>query len=126
VLSDESYSCVAFAGHRALIVRMEAAARVRHDPEMLIGGEDLDYSLALREAGYVLGIAHHAQIIHRGMDEADAEGFRTFDKVLRSWRWFYRKWGFVRRDACEEAGLSSEAWLSLFSHADSPEGGTPG
>lgn len=125
VVSEARYSPVEFAGHRALMVRMEAADRVRHDPEMLIGGEDVDYSLALRRAGYSIGIAHDAQIIHRGMGEADAEGFRTFDKVLSSWRWFYRKWGFVRRDACEEAGLSGEEWLRLVCRPERHESPAP-
>jgi GT2 family glycosyltransferase len=108
-------SVVAFAGHRALLVRMEAASRVRHDPSLLIGGEDLDYSLALRRAAFTIGIAHDARIQHRGLGEQDAPGFRTYDKVLASWRRFYRKWGFVRRNANREANLPPQEWLRRVS-----------
>ncbi|HKH47085.1 MAG TPA: glycosyltransferase [Thermoanaerobaculia bacterium] len=104
-------SRVQFAGHRGLLVRSGAAARVRHDPELLIGGEDLDYSLALQQAGGAIGIAHAARIVHRGLGEGDAPGFRTREKVLSSWRHFYRKWGLLRRNACREAGLSEDEWL---------------
>jgi GT2 family glycosyltransferase len=109
------FSRVEFAGHRALLVRMEVVARVRHDPRMLIGGEDIDYSLALRNASYSIGITHSALITHRGLEEKDAAGFRTFENILSSWRWFYRKWGFVRRNACSEAGVSVTEWLRLVS-----------
>ena len=108
-----AYSRVEFAGHMALLVRMEAAARVRHDPRMLAGGDDIDYSLALRKAGFSIGIAHRAKMVHRGLHEQDAEGFRTFDRVLSSWRCFYNKWGFVRRSACFEARVTSQEWLRL-------------
>jgi GT2 family glycosyltransferase len=108
-----AYSRVEFAGHMALLVRMEAAARVRHDPRMLAGGDDIDYSLALRKAGFSMGIAHRAKMVHRSLNEQDAEGFRTFDRVLSSWRCFYNKWGFVRRGACFEAGVTSQEWLRL-------------
>jgi GT2 family glycosyltransferase len=114
---DARSSPVEFAGHRALMVRMEAAALVRHDPGLLIGGEDVDYSLALRQAGYAIGIAHDARIEHRALGEVDAPGFRTYDKVLESWRRFYGKWGFVRRNANNEAGVSVEEWLRLVSRA---------
>jgi len=116
--SEERWN-VQFAGHRALLVRMEAVSRVRHDRELLIGGEDLDYSLTLRRAGCSIGIAHGSLICHRGLGEKDAEGFRTYDKVLSSWRRFYRKWGFVRRDACSEAGLPELDWLRAVSRPES-------
>ena len=106
-------SSVEFAGHRALMVRMEIVQYVQHDPNLLIGGEDLDYSLTLRQAGYRIGIDHNALIYHRLLGEKDAKGFRTYDKVLHSWRRFYRKWGIVRRNASLEAGVSEEKWLRL-------------
>lgn len=118
--SRAAYTRVEFAGHLALLVRMEAAAQVRHDPRLLVGGEDIDYSLALRKAGFAIGIAHRAKVVHRGLDERDAAGFRTFDKVLSSWRCFYDKWGFVRRSACFEAGVTSQDWLRLVTHRQSP------
>jgi GT2 family glycosyltransferase len=105
---------VAFAGHRALLTRMECVRKVRHDQELHIGGEDVDYSLSLRKAGYRIGIARGAAIRHRARGEGEIPGFRTRERVIQSWRHFYSKWGFVRIDACEEAGLSPEDWLRLF------------
>lgn len=107
------YSLVQFAGHRALLVRLEAARLVKHDARLLIGGEDVDYSQALLKAGFSIGIAHQARILHRALGEYDAANFRTRDKVLSSWRYFYQKWGFVRRNACTEVGLREEEWLKL-------------
>lgn len=105
---------VVFAGHRALLVRSTNAARVRHDLRFAIGGEDLDYSLSLAADGATLGIAPSARIRHRAHGEADAIDFRTRPDVVRSWRAFYRKWGFVRINAASEAGLSTEEWLSII------------
>ncbi len=105
---------VAFAGHRALLIRMACVQRVRHSQELLIGGEDLDYSLALRKAGYRMGIVRSAAIQHRARAEQEIPGFRTRERVTASWRHFYRKWGFVRLDACSEAGLSPHEWLRIF------------
>ena len=60
---------VQFAGHRAMLIRADTAHSVRHDPEMRIGGEDLDYSLSLRAAGAVIGIDPRAIILHRNNGE---------------------------------------------------------
>jgi GT2 family glycosyltransferase len=103
-----------FAGHRAMMVRAGLARRVRHDPVMSIGGEDLDYSLALVDDGGHIALSEHARIRHRSGGEEDAVGFRTNADVIESWRRFYRKWGFVRRNAASEAGLCNEDWLALF------------
>jgi hypothetical protein len=105
---------VVFAGHRALLVRAAIAHRVRHDPEMTIGGEDLDYSFSLAKAGATIGIEPNAVIHHRAHGEVDAIDFRTRPDVLHSWRTFYRKWGIVRLNAADEAGLSVEHWLSAI------------
>jgi hypothetical protein len=103
---------VEFAGHRALAVLGDLAAKRRHDPAYLIGGEDLDYSLELRmSAPQGLAIATSAAIQHRAGGEQDATGFRTPENVLVSWRHFYRKWGFLRRNACSEAGLTPEDFV---------------
>lgn len=109
---------VAFAGHRALAVRASTAIKVMHDPYYLIGGEDLDYSLSLTSFGAKIGIARHALIEHRSLGESDALGFRTRDKVELSWRHFFNKWGFVRANAGNEAGLAELDWLKLFLSGD--------
>ncbi len=102
---------VAFAGHRALLVKMAVAVQVKHDPQMLIGGEDLDYSLALKAAGFRIGIAHQALIYHRLLKEEDAHNFRSPDKILHSWKHFHQKWGFVRNNVDRELQIVREAWL---------------
>lgn len=106
---------VAFAGHRAMVVRLESVAAVPHDPAYTIGGEDLDWSLALRVAGQRLGIACDAVIDHRARGEHDAPDFRAREHVLRSWRHFHGKWGFVRGGAASEAGLERDEWLRRVS-----------
>lgn len=98
---------VEFAGHRALAVLADLATHTRHDPHYLIGGEDLDYSLKLRHnAHQSIGIATKAIIHHRAEGEQDAAGFRTHSNVVASWSHFYHKWGFLRANACHEAGLT--------------------
>lgn len=116
VPEDGSKFCsVEFAGHRALLVRRSVVEQVQHDPHMLIGGEDVDYSLAIREAGYSIGISHDAFIRHRASGEVDVDGFRESTRVLNSWRHFYKKWGFVRDTACREAGMDETTWLTAVS-----------
>jgi GT2 family glycosyltransferase len=107
-----------FAGHRALLVEAGLAARARHDPAYLIGGEDLDYSLALRRAGARLGLSHEARIAHRHAGEEDAPQFRTREDVVTSWLHFFRKWRFVRLGAAREAGMEEADWLRLFASAE--------
>ena len=103
-----------FAGHRALLTRMECVRKVRHSKDLYIGGEDVDYSLSLRGAGFRVGITRGAAIRHRASGEQEIAGFRTRDRVIESWKHFYRKWGFVRIDACREAGLTPDDWLRIF------------
>lgn len=110
---------VEFAGHRALLVRAAIANAVRHDGDMRIGGEDLDYSLSLRAAGATIGIEPRAFIHHRSNGEKDAEGFRIPPDVITSWRTFYLKWGFVRVNAAAEAGVEQSTWLDLITSKDS-------
>ncbi|MFD7708857.1 glycosyltransferase family 2 protein [Streptomyces sp. NPDC059785] len=98
---------VEFAGHRAMAVLGEVARDLRHDTAYRIGGEDLDYSLELRQLdGRSLAIATSAVIQHRAHGEKDAPGFRTADNVISSWRHFYGKWGFLRANACSEADMT--------------------
>jgi len=111
---QEGASQVRFAGHRALLVRMTPVTS-RHDPHLLIGGEDLDYSLTLQRNGGIIGIDSKCRTIHRAFREGEVPGFRTRERVAESWRHFYGKWGFVRRSACLEAGMTEQEWLNLFS-----------
>lgn len=110
---------VAFAGHRALAVLGEAASAVRHDEAYRIGGEDLDYSLELRRdlGDDALAIATSALIQHRAHGEEDAPGFRTPDNVISSWRHFYAKWGFLRTNACTEAGMTLDQFITAVTGA---------
>jgi hypothetical protein len=57
---NHEVSCepVEFVGHRALAVKTDVAQKVRHDPELTAGGDDVGYSLALRHAGYELRVAN--------------------------------------------------------------------
>ena len=109
---------VVFAGHRALLTRVACVEKVRHSQDILIGGEDLDYSLELKEAGFRLCFSPSAKILHRAKGETEIPGFRSPQRVIDSWRHFYRKWGFVRMDACEEAGLQPEEWVRMFTTDD--------
>lgn len=103
---------VEFAGHRAMAVLGDVARDLRHDDNYLIGGEDLDYSLELRHhGGHSLAIATSAIIRHRAHGEEDAPGFRTPDHVISSWRHFYEKWGFLRVNACGEAGMTLDKFV---------------
>lgn len=105
---------VVFAGHRALLTRVACVEKVRHSQDLLIGGEDLDYSLELKKAGFRLCISPAAEIRHRANGEMEVPGFRSPQRVIDSWQHFYRKWGFVRMDACKEADLLPEDWVRLF------------
>ena len=106
---------VRFAGHRAILVKSNAFIKVQHDPNLLIGGEDLDYSLALIKQGYTIGIHPKALIHHRSMGEVDAKDFRTHDKIIPSWKHFYKKWGFVRKNVNTELSITIDQWLDLLS-----------
>jgi len=103
---------VELAGQRALAVDGRAAFHVRHDPAFLIGGEDADYSLRLRHAGHEIRIARSAMIRHRTLGERDVAGYRVAENVIPSWRHFYRRWGFIRRSAADEAGMPLEAFVA--------------
>jgi hypothetical protein len=105
---------VEFAGHRAMAVLGEVASAVRHDEVYRIGGEDLDYSLELRRdlGSDALAIATSALIQHRANGEEDAPGFRTPDNVISSWQHFYAKWGFLRTNACTEAGMTLDQFVT--------------
>jgi GT2 family glycosyltransferase len=114
-VGDREICEVVFAGHRALLARMRCVREVQHSENLLIGGEDLDYSLALRKAGFRICISRYAEIRHRPGGEAEVAGFRTSQRVIESWQHFYKKWGFVRTNACQEIGMSPEDWIRLFS-----------
>jgi GT2 family glycosyltransferase len=114
-VGDREVCEVVFAGHRALLARMCCVRKVQHSENLLIGGEDLDYSLALRKAGFRLCISRYAEIRHRPGGETEITGFRTSQRVLESWQHFYKKWGFVRMNACREIGMSTQDWIRLFS-----------
>jgi len=105
---------VVFAGHRALLTRVACVEKVRHSQNLLIGGEDLDYSLELKKMGFRLCISPEAEIRHRAQGEMEIPGFRSPQRVIDSWRHFYQKWRFVRMDACKEADLRPEEWVRLF------------
>lgn len=107
-----SSEVVALAGQRALAVDGRTAFRVRHDPVFLIGGEDADYSLRLRNAGHELRVASAARIKHRTLGERDVVGYRVPQNVIPSWQHFYRRWGFIRRDAAVEAGIPFEDFVA--------------
>lgn len=111
----ERSSEVAFAGHRAILVRIEANEQVLHDPKMLIGGEDIDFSLSLRKKGFKIGIHHDAFITHRNFGEQDASDFRIPSRILMSWEHFFRKWGFVRNNVYRELNISETKWLEIVS-----------
>jgi hypothetical protein len=106
-----SSEVVELAGQRALAVDGRAAFETRHDPVFLIGGEDADYSLRLRAAGHELRVASGAMIKHRTMSEGDVPGCRVADNVIPSWQHFHRRWGFIRRSAAAEAGMSFEQFV---------------
>ncbi len=111
VIDRENGKPMVFAGHRAILCRAKVFADVLHDPQMLIGGEDLDFSLAVMQKGYTIGIHPQAFIHHRMLGEKDAVGFRTADKIYHSWKHFYQKWQFVRKNVYRELGISLEEWL---------------
>jgi hypothetical protein len=110
---------VAFAGHRALVVRRSALADAPHDPVYRTGG-DLDWSLALRAAGHRLAIAPAARIAHRAAGEANVAGYLRPELVLESWRRFHRTWGFVRDSGAAQAGMTRAQWLASFDPAVRP------
>lgn len=112
-----------FAGHRAIMVRGSLARKALHDPEIRIGGEDLDYSLGLAAVGGKISISKDALIDHRSLGESDAPGFRSTEDVLTSWRRFFNKWGFVRLNAAGEAGMSVDAWADQFRAITEPATG---
>jgi GT2 family glycosyltransferase len=103
---------VELAGQRALAVDGRVAFNIRHDPEFLIGGEDADYSLRLRQAGYELRVARSAIIRHRTLGEREIKGYRVAENVIPSWRHFYRRWGFIRRSAAAEAAMPWEDFVA--------------
>jgi len=113
VIDHQEEKEVVFAGHRALLVHMSAISNVQHDPYLLIGGEDLDFSLALRKRGYRIGIHPKALIYHRLLGEKDANGFRTNTKILPSWKHFHKKWGFVRKNVFSELKITLDEWLDM-------------
>jgi GT2 family glycosyltransferase len=102
---------VEFAGHRALAVRIETARELRHDPDLVAGGDDVAYSLALCRSGHGIAVARRAVIIHRSLGEQAASGFRSPDAVIESWSRFHQKWGFVRDTAADEAELTLDDFL---------------
>jgi hypothetical protein len=104
---------VDFAGQRALAVRAVAAKQIRHD-RSLIAGDDVAYSLALREAGFRLHVANDTVITHRTLGEPDIAGHRTPDAVISSWRSFHRRGGFVRDTAAAKIGMSLDQSIALF------------
>jgi GT2 family glycosyltransferase len=114
---------VEFAGHRALAVRIETARDVRHDPDLIAGGDDVAYSLALRRSARRLAVARQAVIVHRSLGERGASGFRSPDAVIESWRCFHQEWGFVRDTAAHEVGLTLDGFLEAVrgTEADAPK-----
>lgn len=115
---------VEFAGHRALAVKTEVAQKVRHDPELVAGGDDIGYSLALRHVGFELRVATGALISHRSLGEPDVPGFHTHEGVTSSWMRFYQRWGFVRDTAAAEVGMSLPDFLNLVTRPRRSEGFT--
>lgn len=105
---------VELAGQRALALDGRTAFHIRHDPTFLIGGEDADYSLRLRDAGHELRVTTDALIRHRVRGEADIEGARVAANVISSWGYFYRRWGFVKRSGAVEAGISFEEFVDAI------------
>lgn len=103
---------VELAGQRAHAVDGRVAFHIRHDPAFLVGGEDADYSLRLRHAGHKLRIARSAMIRHRTLGERDVAGYRIAENVIPSWQYFYRRWGFIRRSAADEAGMPLEDFVA--------------
>lgn len=112
-----SHIPVDFAGHRALAVLTSVAASVRHDPVLIAGGDDIDYSLAIRQHGGSLAVAREAVITHRSLGEPAASP-RTQRDILTSWRHFYAKWGFVRDTAAGEAGMALESFVAAVAAAN--------
>lgn len=113
-VGSRGVTSVVFAGHRALLTTVSCIEKVRHSQDLLIGGEDLDYSLELKKAGFRLCISPAAEIRHRAGGESEIPGFRSPQRVIDSWKHFHGKWGFVRMDACKEADLLPEDWVRLF------------
>lgn len=114
-VGEREVSEVVFAGHRALLARMSCVQEVQHSQHIQIGGEDLDYSLSLKKAGFRICVSRHAEIRHRASNEGEITGFRSAQRVIDSWQHFYKKWGFVRTNACDEIAMSTEDWIRLFS-----------
>lgn len=106
-----SSEVVELANQRAVAVDGRAAFETRHDPVFLMGGEDADYSLRLRAAGHELRVASGAMIRHRTLGEGDVLGCRVADNVIPSWQHFHRRWGFIRRSAAAEAGMTFEQFV---------------
>lgn len=108
---NEPSERVEMAWQRALAVAGKVAYATRHDPIFLMGGEDADYSLRLRQAGHELRVASAAVIKHRTLGEVDVRGARIAENVIPSWRHFYHRWGFLRRSAAAEADMSLEEFV---------------
>jgi hypothetical protein len=108
---DVSSEAVEMANQRAVAVDGLAAFETRHDPVFLMGGEDADYSLRLRAAGQELRVASGAMIRHRTLGEGDVPGCRVANNVIPSWQHFHRRWGFIRRSAAAEVGMSFEQFV---------------
>jgi hypothetical protein len=61
-----------------------------------------------------LRVSSGAVIRHRTLGEPDVVGFRVAGNVIPSWRHFYRRWGFFRRGAAAEAGMSLDDFVTAI------------
>lgn len=77
----------------SLVVRRHVMEQVQgFDPDYFLYGEDIDLSLRIRKAGWPLGYAAEAQIVHlEGQSERSTPYVALFEKKLRGELLFYHK-----------------------------------